>query len=49
MMGLEPTTFCMAKGTDDLTPPDATDGIRMVRRNRREPAMHSQSMSSHRT
>ncbi len=26
-MGLEPTTFCMAKGTGDLTTMDATDGI----------------------
>ena len=34
MMGLEPTTFCMAKGSADQTTPDATDGIRVVLRNR---------------
>jgi hypothetical protein len=26
MMGLEPTTFCMAKGTGELTTVDAIDG-----------------------
>jgi hypothetical protein len=33
MMGLEPTTFCMAMGSGDLTTHDMTYGIRTVQRN----------------
>ena len=34
MMGLEPTTFCMAKASGDLTAPDTADAKRTVMRNR---------------
>jgi hypothetical protein len=36
MMGLEPTTFCMAKGASRLTTPDPVYGIGVVMRNYRK-------------
>jgi hypothetical protein len=49
MMGLEPTTFCMAKGSGGLTIPDATHGIRIVERNHSRGVVHRQAVSGHRT
>ena len=49
MMGLEPTTFCMAKGSGDLTTFDATDGTRTIERNRREGVIHRRAGSGRRT
>ena len=49
MKGLEPSTFCMAKGSGGLTTPDATYGIRAIERNRPGGVMHRRAVSSRRT
>jgi hypothetical protein len=49
MMGLEPTTFCMAKGSGDLTEVDDAYEIRMVTRNRSPGVVSRQAVSGHRT
>ena len=49
MMGLEPTTFCMAKGTDNPTPPDATDEKLVITRKPLRGVVRCKALSSRRT
>ena len=48
-MGLEPTTFCMAKGTGDPTTPDLTNEMPVVTRNRLRGVVQCKALSSRRT
>jgi hypothetical protein len=48
-MGLEPTTFCMAKGPSDPTTADAAYEISSVTRKRPVGVIHRQTVSGRRT
>jgi len=49
MMGLEPTTFCMANGSGDLTSSDDTYEDRVVKRNRSEGVRRRRAVSGQET